>query len=207
MTLNATQSRVDKAQRAAREHKAVLRQALDLFWSSPKKGIDFLVRQGALPGNAETHPADVARFMFETPGIDKASIGDYIARPSYAPLLAAYMAQFDFSGLRIDQALRKMMLKFRLPGESQMIDRVLECFARHFFQQNPNQDEIADVDAGFILAFSIIMLNTDQHNPQVRNRMNVDSFCRNLRGLNHSADFDRAFLEEVFTAIHHEEII
>ena len=30
------------------------------------------------------------------------------------------------------------------------------------------QDEVKSQDAVYVLAFSIIMLNTDQHNPQIR---------------------------------------
>lgn len=36
--------------------------------------------------------------------------------------------------------------------------------------------------------------------------MNLESFCRNLRGLNNKADFDLAYLESIFENIHKHEI-
>lgn len=41
----------------------------------------------------------------------------------------AYVDSFDFAGLGIVQALRMLLNKFRLPGEAQKIDRIMEKFA------------------------------------------------------------------------------
>lgn len=38
------------------------------------------------------------------------------------------------------------------------------------------------------------MLNTDLHNPQVRKRMDLQAYSRNLRGVNENADFDPEYL-------------
>lgn len=45
-----------------------------------------------------------------------------------------------------------------------------------------------------MLAYSIIMLNTDQHNPQNRKRMTLDDYKRNLRGVNGGKDFPAEYL-------------
>jgi brefeldin A-resistance guanine nucleotide exchange factor 1 len=66
----------------------------------------------------------------------------------------------------MDEALRMVLETFRLPGESQQIIRVTDTFAETFFNSGPK--EIYNVDASQVLAYSVIMLNTDQHNPQVR---------------------------------------
>jgi len=52
-----------------------------------------------------------------------------------------------------DIAIRVYLDSFRLPGEAQKINRIMESF------KNP--------DVVYILAYSTIMLNTDQHNSQV----------------------------------------
>ena len=79
--------------------------------------------------------------------------------------------------------MREMLETFRLPGESQQISRITENFAEIYFAAEPGklpqtlgqspvltfrQDEVKSQDAVYVLAFSIIMLNTDQHNPQIR---------------------------------------
>ena len=77
-----------------------------------------------------------------------------------------------------------MLETFRLPGEAQQISRVTETFAEIYFAAEPGEsyrhvcltnfhaqsqaDEIKSQDAVYVLAFSIIMLNTDQHSPQIR---------------------------------------
>jgi len=38
------------------------------------------------------------------------------------------------------------------------------------------------------------MLNTDQHNPQVRRRMTLEEFSKNLRGVNKGGDFPQEYL-------------
>jgi hypothetical protein len=57
----------------------------------------------------------------------------------------------------------------RLPGEAQKIDRLMEKFAERFCSCNPGSFKSADV--AYVLAFSVIMLNTDAHNPGVKNKM------------------------------------
>lgn len=51
------------------------------------------------------------------------------------------------------------------------------------------EGEIHTADAAYVLAFSIIMLNTDLHSPQVRKRMTVEDYSRNLKGVNDNKDF------------------
>ncbi|KNE67081.1 hypothetical protein AMAG_12157 [Allomyces macrogynus ATCC 38327] len=204
LMLDRAPTQVDEGLRAQRARKLVLKRGLDLFTTSPEKALDYFVAQGLIP---QGKPADaVAAFLFTSPGIDKRVVGEYLSKKDKEAVLKAYMVHFDFRHLRIDEAMRVLMLKFRIGGESQMIDRAIDCFAKHYFAQNPDQAEIANLDAGHILAFSVIMLNTDQHNRQVRNRMDFDAFCRNLRGLNNNKDFDPAFLDAIFTAIHTKEI-
>lgn len=77
-----------------------------------------------------------------------------------------------------------MLETFRLPGEAQQINRIAETFAEVYFATGPGRshnpmitlytqldaDEVKSQDAVYVLAYSIIMLNTDQHSPQVRVR-------------------------------------
>jgi len=51
------------------------------------------------------------------------------------------------------------------------------------------EGEIHTADAAYVLAFSIIMLNTDLHSPQVRKRMTIEDYSRNLKGVNDNKDF------------------
>jgi hypothetical protein len=47
----------------------------------------------------------------------------------------------------------------------------------------------ASADAPYVLAYSIIMLTTDLHSPQVKNKMTKEQFIKNNRGINDSKVF------------------
>jgi hypothetical protein len=65
---------------------------------------------------------------------------------------------------------------FRLPGEAQKIDRIMEKFAEKFCKNNPNI--FASADVAYVLAYSVIMLNTDLHSPQIKHRVRFTChFC------------------------------
>jgi Sec7-like guanine-nucleotide exchange factor len=66
--------------------------------------------------------------------------------------------------MEYDLALRKLLSKFRLPGESQQIERIIWEFSLSFYEQNKKTFDNAD--ELFPLAYSIIMLATDAHNPK-----------------------------------------
>lgn len=77
----------------------------------------------------------------------------------------AYVDAMQFEGLEFDLAIRAFLQGFRLPGEAQKIDRLMEKFAERYVKCNAGSFKSADV--AYVLAYSVIMLNTDAHNPQV----------------------------------------
>ena len=70
---------------------------------------------------------------------------------------------------------------FRLPGEAQKIDRLMEKFAERYVRCNP-ESVFSKADVAYVLAYSVVMLNTDAHNPQVKTKMtkqvNSDTPCK-----------------------------
>lgn len=73
-------------------------------------------------------------------------------------ILSEFVAYCDFSGLDFDDALRYFLSKFRLPGEAQKIDRIMERFAKRYVENNQKILEIfVNQDTAYILAFSLIM--------------------------------------------------
>ncbi|KAJ2227019.1 GDP/GTP exchange factor for ARF [Coemansia sp. RSA 1722] len=186
-------------------HKDAMMQAAKLFNEKPKDGVAFLQRTGTLGQAAGEATQHLAQFLRETPTLNKRLVGEFLAKPSNLEVLQAYVSQFDYSGKRLDEALRALLGAFRLPGESQQIERIMEAFATAYAASgNP---DIATKDAAFILSYAVVMLNTDQHSPQVRSRMQLSDFARNLKGVNDGADFREGFLADVFAAIRDAEIV
>jgi brefeldin A-resistance guanine nucleotide exchange factor 1 len=141
----------------------------------------------------------------ESTRLDKKLLGEYISAPDNLDLLKAFIGLFDFQGKSIADAMRDLLEAFRLPGEAQPIARITEAFAEHFFSFKPT--EIADQDATYVLAYSVIMLNTDQHNPQNRKRMTIEDYQKNLRGVNSGKDFAPDYLATIHDSIRQREII
>lgn len=87
----------------------------------------------------------------------------------------------------------------------------MEAFAVRLHEQN-HDDAAHSVfmssDSIFVLAFSTIMLNTDLHNPTIKDdrRMTIKEFIRNNRGINDGEDFPIEFMEDLYNQIKHDEI-
>ena len=82
------------------------------------------------------------------------------------------------------------------------IDRVMDAFAAHYCEQNPNIFE--ERDTCFILSFSIIMLNTALHNPNVKMKITSEQFIKQNKGINSGRDLPPDMLEAIFRNIKEE---
>ena len=144
------------------------REFAKAFNTKPKTGLEYLREQGlADPEN----PAEMSRVLHHCPELDKTQIGEYLGNfeEFYQKVLQCFVGDMRFEGLPLDEALRVFLGCFRLPGEAQKIDRFMEKFAERYCGCNAGVFESSDT--AYILAFSLIMLNTDAHNPEVKNKM------------------------------------
>lgn len=127
--------------------------------------------------------------------------------------------EMDFSGMDLDDALRKFQAQIKVQGEAQKVERLIEAFRcvlfgsflSHFIDPglwngsmyfsfnnlfflflsqrycvcNPTLvRQFQNPDTIFILAFAIILLNTDMYSPNVKaeRKMKLEDFIKNLRG-------------------------
>jgi brefeldin A-resistance guanine nucleotide exchange factor 1 len=192
--------------REQRARKKTIITGAAKFNNSPKAGIAYLASQGIIKNPDD--PACIAEFVKGTTRVDKKVLGEFISKRSNEGILSAFMKQFDFRGLRADEALRQLLNTFRLPGESALIERIINEFSEQYFNE-AKPEGIADKDCIFVLIYAVIMLNTDQHNPNLKGskRMAVEDFSKNLRGVNGGKDFDPDYLQAMFDSIKSREII
>ena len=161
-------------------------------------------------------PSSVARFLKNTPGLGKTQVGEFLSRgpadryPFHAAVLREYVDTFDLSGANNSfvRAMRLFLGHFRLPGEAQCIDRLMEAFSRRLFTHLGVGKPFSSSDAVFILAFSTIMLNTDLHNPNLapNKKMTREQFVRNNRGINDDEDLPQEYLEGLYDEIWTQQI-
>ncbi len=112
-------------------------------------------------------------------------------------VLRAYASSFDFQGLSLIPSLRAFLAEFRLPGEAQVIDRVMGGFSDTYVRDNPGV--FSSPDVAYVLAFAAIMLNTDLHKSGVKRKMTREQFVSNMRGLEAGGkDLSQSLLQEVY---------
>ncbi|XP_046407301.1 IQ motif and SEC7 domain-containing protein 2 isoform X6 [Ischnura elegans] len=183
--------------------KRQYRVGLNLFNKKPERGVTYLIRRGFL----ESSPQGVAKFLISRKGLSKQMIGEYLGNlqnPFNMAVLDAFSQELDLSGMQVDVALRKFQTYFRMPGEAQKIERLMEVYGQRYCQCNRDVvGRFRSPDTVFVLAFAIIMLNTDLHTPNLKpdRRMKVDDFVKNLRGIDDGCDIDRDMLVGIYERV------
>lgn len=185
-----------------RAYKLELQEGIALFNRKPKKGIEFLINANKV-GNT---PEEIAAFLKNASDLNKTLIGDYLGEREELSLkvMHAYVDSFDFQNMEFDEAIRTFLQGFRLPGEAQKIDRIMEKFAERYCKCNPKA--FTSADTAYVLAYSVIMLNTDAHNPMVKNKMSPDDFIRNNRGIDDGKDLPEDYMRSLYERISRNEI-
>eukprot|EP00980_Cylindrotheca_fusiformis_P007137 scaffold1501_cov130-Cylindrotheca_fusiformis.AAC.6 len=188
------------------------------FTLSLKSGLKYFIDNGFVTLDAK----EIALFFLENKDkLDKTQMGEVLGKEPdacfvktpdveaekggsgfFLRILQHYTEALDFKDLMFDDAIRLFLSGFRLPGEAQKIDRIMEKFAERFTHQNPGV--FPNADTAFILAFSVIMLNTDLHNPSIKpeRRMTLEGFQKNNRGIGENgSDLPADFLAGIFERI------
>lgn len=243
----------------------------------PERGMEYLIEKGFVVKT----PSAVARFLISRKGLSKQKIGEYLGCPAKFCInaLECFAGEIDLCGLEIDQAMRKFQTYFRLPGEAQKIERVIEVclcqtipgrkadqqfqtcpqnrstdrqtdrtsdrqtdeqtgsdrlhtgrraclstlkfeellvipyisqtFADRYLFCNPHAVRIFLDNLNILrVAYGIIMLNTDLHNPSIKKerKMTQDAFLKNMRGaLCAGCGVSDSMLREIYMRVKGEE--
>lgn len=162
-------------------------------------------------------PEQTARFLLNTGGLNREMIGkalgsfgaradDERGRES----LRLFSEGIEMEGLPFLVCLRRYLSRFKLPGEAQMVDRILESFARAYCKVNPDAfGGGASVVHG--VAFAVVILNTDLHSQNLHKkshtRMTKAQFCDNTRHMEGCEGLSLEFLENMYDDIAGDEIV
>lgn len=183
----------------SKRKKRLLWLAIEKFNAKAKEGVKFMIENNLLCTDDE-----LVDFLKDNVKIDKKQLGEFLSKEENKTIREAFIRSLDFTRLRIDEALRIMLMKFRLPGESQLIERILDTFSTHWFEQN--SAILRNSDEALSLAYAIIMLNVDQHSKKVK-PMTSDEFDKNLLGPKSDRIYDRKLIDQIYQSIRDNEII
>jgi hypothetical protein len=211
----------------ARLSKKILIESAEKFLVKPSQCFKFLQEEGLLPKPLTTKLC--ANFLRQNIFLDKTAVGAFIgelgkpggeikheceSQEFHASLLKDYVESFELSDLKILDAMRLFLSAFRLPGEAQQIDRILNSFANYCYENciEKSSSIIENNEITYLLMFSIIMLNTDLHNPNIKmeKKMTLSQFLKtNLnygRDVNQTIPLPKEYLENIYSSINEHQI-
>lgn len=147
-------------------------------------------------------PKEIAEFLHEMPHADPKMVGQMLGEPDAKSLsvLHEYANGFQFENVPFDIALRVYLGHFELPREAQKIDRILQAFAKAYHASNPDSEQCPSEDAVYTLAFSVLLLNTDAHNPRLARKFKMSraDFIRNYQRLGGDGDSARSEVPDLY---------
>ena len=187
-----------KKLREQKEQKKMLEDIRERWALDTKRAIEYMRKVGIIDETAES----LAKFLRDTDGLDKRAIGEFIggSKPFNKDVLKAYVALFNFAGMELDEALRYFLGQFLLPGEGQVVDRIMENFGQRYYLDNAEVKRFEDADAVYKLSFAIIMLATDLHNPKVKNKLTFEQWEK-MVNKDLAMGLDVEYLQSVFKRI------
>ncbi|XP_074485985.1 IQ motif and SEC7 domain-containing protein 1 isoform X7 [Sebastes fasciatus] len=184
------------------------RIGLNLFNKKPEKGIQYLIERNFVPDT----PVGVAHFLLQRKGLSRQMIGEFLGnrqKQFNRDVLDCVVDEMDFSAMELDEALRKFQAHIRVQGEAQKVERLIEAYSQRYCICNPGVvRQFRNPDTIFILAFAIILLNTDMYSPNVKpeRKMKLEDFVKNLRGVDDGEDIPREMLVGIYERIRKREL-
>ncbi|XP_077073848.1 IQ motif and Sec7 domain ArfGEF 1a isoform X5 [Siphateles boraxobius] len=188
--------------------KRQYRIGLNLFNKKPEKGVQYLTERGFIPDT----PVGVAHFLLQRKGLSRQMIGEFLGnrqKQFNRDVLDCVVDELDFSGMELDEALRKFQAQIRVQGEAQKVERLIEAYSQRYCICNADVvRQFRNPDTIFILAFAIILLNTDMYSPNVKleRKMKLEDFVKNLRGVDDGQDIPREMLVGIYERIQKKEL-
>jgi IQ motif/SEC7 domain-containing protein len=107
------------------QRRRLYRIALNFFNKKPDRGVQLLIHWGFVDDN----PQSIAKLFLGRRGLSKQMIGEFLGTlqsPFHEAVLERFVNEIPMYEMDIDVALRQLLTHFRLPGEAQKIDHIME---------------------------------------------------------------------------------
>ncbi|KAJ2665405.1 hypothetical protein IWW48_000294 [Coemansia sp. RSA 1200] len=188
-------------QRLARQEERVRRACLS-FEKNASEAVVYLINRNIV----EPAPDSVAAFLYRCTALSRRQLGAFLGagilgenlhenptadeieqeRLFHRQIWVAFLDRCNIVGVAIDVALRSVLFNVRLPNSQAAIGVLLEAAALQWFARNAEHGASAGVyvpdsqDTAVKLAFAIMTLNTELHNPLLRADAQPDAAFREL---------------------------
>ena len=186
--------------------KFQFQEAAKEFNLKPIRGINYLIKHRYIDiSNIDKEAYSISNFLRKNQNLNKQKIGEFLGEKNDLSLktLKYFTESFNFKGMKIVSAIRFYLSTFQLPGEGQKIDRILQNFGAKYYNDNNTIYESAD--ATFYLTYSIMILQTELHNPNVKEKMSLEAFIKFVNEQN-SKQIEDDILKDIYEDILNEPI-
>ena len=178
-----------------------LQDAVYRFNTSPEEGISDLISVCGSDGT----PYSVADLLKTVPGLLPEVIGEFLSSRDHAEVTIAFFHTMNLEGSMTQAMHTALSSTLKLPAEGDAIDRIMQIFALCYTVQNPTV--FPSTDAAHIMAFALLLLNSDLHNPKQKAKMSANQFIFNIRGALDPDVMSDAQLERMFNEIRDHPIV
>ncbi|KAJ7783259.1 hypothetical protein B0H16DRAFT_1496118 [Mycena metata] len=140
----------------------LIRTFVHQFSKDTDHAISSLLSKSGTPDD----PLILGQLLFKTLDLDRARLGDYLARRTSKVVLKAYVDSFRFVGVRVDKALRAFLLSINVPAKVvynvTALDYLLDAFASRWYEANA-RIVAYDKDLAVRLVRALVQLNDFLH--------------------------------------------
>eukprot|EP00026_Physarum_polycephalum_P011230 Phypoly_transcript_11437.p1 GENE.Phypoly_transcript_11437~~Phypoly_transcript_11437.p1 ORF type:complete len:334 (+),score=30.01 Phypoly_transcript_11437:162-1163(+) len=168
-----------------------------------------------LPGLAELQnepPYNIERFtlqFLQEHGVSRVARGIYLSLTDarMSGLLGSYFDTLDFSNQTVLESLSMLLNFVQFPSHFSVITKFMLFFSERYFACNYRDTIFKNSDAVYVLAFGIIMLNTDMHNSAVKNKMTLSQYIHNSSGINNGENLPEKLLADIYSKVKEQPLV
>ncbi|KAJ1965707.1 hypothetical protein GGI12_000568 [Dipsacomyces acuminosporus] len=179
-----------------------IRRACHLFEKNTSEAVVYLINRDII----EPVPELIAGFLYRCTALSRRQLGYFLGtgilgenlhenptldevdqeKQFHRQIWISFLDRCDLVGMPIDEALRSVLFYVRLPNNPRSISVLLEVLALQWYVKNIEQGQSSDVflpdsqDVAVKLAFAIMTLNTELHNPLLRGEIQPEVAFRDL---------------------------
>ncbi|KAJ2401749.1 hypothetical protein GGI23_001186 [Coemansia sp. RSA 2559] len=192
----------DAEERRLERQEERIRRACHMFERNTSEAVVYLINRDII----EPVPDMVAGFLHRCTALSRRQLGCFLGagilgenlheNPTadeveqeklfHRQIWVAFLDRCNITGVPLDEALRSVLFHMRLPNSQAAISVLLEIAALQWFARNAEHGPAAGVyvpdsqDMAVKLAFAVMTLNTELHNPLLRADAQPDAAFREL---------------------------
>ncbi|KAF1743983.1 hypothetical protein MXB_1048 [Myxobolus squamalis] len=144
-------------------------------------------------------PRQLAEVLFNEKSVSIDQVCPILCRndPYHHEACKEYLNLFDLKGLQIDEALRMVLRKIPLIGETHSVERLLRVLSKRYCTCTAGQNELSESTVNLLFC-SLMLLNSDLHFTVLKKQMRKDKYVKNImNGVNPSDKKPPVILLEV----------